>query len=98
MNDHSESDAASFHRRIAARCNNSAWDLVERETLDAGDRAALVRFAATAAYHWKEIGTADNIASAEMLLAWALARAGAGSAAVDAASRAFKHFSEKKSE
>jgi hypothetical protein len=98
MNDHPESDAISFQRRIAARCNNAAWDLIERETLDAGDCVELVRLAATAAYHWKEVGTADNVASAELLLGWALARAGAGSAAVDAASRAFRHFSEKKSE
>jgi hypothetical protein len=98
MNDHSVSDETSFHRRIAARCNNAAWDLIERETLDAGDCVELVRLAATAAYHWKEIGTADNVASAELLLGWALAKAGAGSAAVDAASRAFKHFSEKESE
>jgi hypothetical protein len=98
MSDHSESGALSFHRRIAAHCNNSAWDLIEREILDAGDCVALVRLAATAAHHWREIGTSDNIANAELLLAWALARAGAGLAAVDAASRAFKHFSEKKSE
>jgi hypothetical protein len=98
MSDHSESGALAFHRRIAAHCNNSAWDLIERETLDAGDCVALVRLAATAAHHWREIGTSDNIANAELLLAWALASAGAGLAAVDAASRAFKHFSEKKSE
>jgi hypothetical protein len=98
MSNHSESGAPSFHRRIAAHCNNSAWDLIERETLDAADCVALVRLAATAAHHWREIGTSDNVASAELLLAWALARAGAGLAAVDAASRAFKHFSKKNSE
>jgi len=63
MSDHSESGALSFHRRIAAHCNNSAWDLIEREALDAGDCVALVRLAATAAHHWREIGTSDNVAN-----------------------------------
>jgi len=56
-----------------------------------------VRLAATAAYHRGEIGTESNIAHADLLLSWALARAGAAAPAVVAAGRALKHFTEKPS-
>ena len=97
MSDASAPDTVAWHRRLAVQSNNAAWDLIERERLDAGDCAELVRLAATASSHWKEIGTADNIASADLLFGWALARSGAGPAAVDAAGRAFAHFSAKNS-
>jgi len=98
MSDASAPDTVAWQRRLAVQSNNAAWDLIEREQLDAGEVAELVRLAATASTHWKEVGNADNIASAELLFGWALARAGAGPAAVDAASRAFAHFSAKNSD
>ena len=98
MSNASAPDTAAWHRRLAVQSNNAAWDLIEREQLDAGECAELVRLAATASTHWKEIGNADNIASAELLFGWALARSGAGPAAVDAAGRAFAHFSAKQSD
>ncbi len=98
MSDTSAPETAAWHRRLAVQSNNAAWDLIEREPLDAGDCAELVRLAATASSHWKAIGNADNIARAELLFGWALARSGAGPAAVDAARRAFAHFSAKNSE
>ena len=97
MSDASAPDPVAWHRRIAVQSNNAAWDLIERENLNAGECAELLRLAATAASHWKEIGNADNIASADLLFGWALARSGAGPAAVDAAGRAFAHFSAKQS-
>lgn len=97
MSDASAPDPAAWHRRIAMQSNNAAWDLIERDNLTAGECAELLRLAATASSHWKEIGNADNVASADLLFGWALARSGAGPAAVDAAGRAFAHFSAKQS-
>ena len=86
-----------MHKRIASRCNDAAWDLIEKPDLAASECLALVRFAATASHHWTEIGTARNIAHADVLLAWALARAAAAAPAVDAASRAVTYFTENES-
>ena len=86
-----------MHKRIAAQCNNAAWDLIERDILDAAECLRLVSLAATASFHWGEIRTPDNVAHADLLLAWALARTGAGPAAVCAATRVFNYFAARTS-
>src|SRR5262245_58442652 len=96
MTDAPSSDS-SIRRRIASQCNDAAWNLIEKPELETGECLALVRLAGTAAHHWGEIGTESNIAHADLLLSWALARAGAAAPAVDAADRALKHFAEKPS-
>ena len=83
-----------MQKRIASRCNDAAWNLIEKPDLAASECLALVRLAGTASFHWSEIGTAGNIAHAELLLSWALARAGAAALAVDAAGRALRYFTE----
>src|SRR5687767_8418395 len=93
MSDASPS-SADMHKRIASQCNDAAWDLIEKPELTASECCALVRLAGTASHHWSEIGTAGNIAHAELLLSWALARAGAAALAVDAAGRALRYFTE----
>ena len=82
------------HRQIAARSNNGAWDLIERDGLSAADQAELVGLAATARHHWRAVGGASQIAHAELLFAWALARAGAGAAAMVAGQRALDAFAD----
>ena len=96
----SDSPPAGFEvqKRIASRCNDAAWTLIEKPDLAASDRVALVRLAATASYHWGEIGTERNIAHADLLFAWALACAGAAAPALDAAGRALQYFTDKQSE
>jgi len=88
----------SWHRRIAANCNNAAWDLIEQPNLTPGQLHELFRLAATASYHWQIVGTATNIAHANLLYSWAAARSGAGSIAVDSARLALAHFSDNPSE
>jgi hypothetical protein len=88
---------AEMQKRIASRCNDAAWNLIEKPELEPGECLALVRLAGTAAYHWSEIGTEHNVAHADLLFSWALARAGAAAPAVDAAGRALKYFTEKQS-
>jgi hypothetical protein len=83
-----------MQKRIASKCNNAAWDLIEKPDLDTSECSALVRLAGTASHHWSEIGTARNMAHADLLFAWALARAGAAAPATDAAERALRYFTE----
>ncbi len=89
--------AAELQKRIASRCNDAAWNLIEKPELEPDECLALVRLAGTAAYHWGEIGTEGNVAHASLLFSWALARAGASALAVDAARRALEYFTEKQS-
>ncbi len=87
-----------LRKRIASRCNDAAWTLIEKAELSASECIALVRLAGTASYHWNEIGTASNIAHADLLFSWALARAGAAALAVDAADRALQYFTQNPSQ
>jgi len=96
MSDSSPSDS-EMHDRIASRCNDAAWNLIEKPYLAASECLALVRFAGTASHHWNEIGTARNMAHADLLFSWALARAQAAPPAVDAGARALKYFTENES-
>ena len=98
MNEPAATSSTALHRGIATQCNNAAWALIEQPDLDAGERTELVRLAATASYHWHVIGTPNNIAHADLLFSWALARADAGPTAVDAARRALLHFTENQSQ
>jgi len=83
---------SELHRRTAATCNDAAWNLIERSCLDAAGLTQLLTAAATARHHWREIGTPTNVAHADLLLAWAMARAGAGQPAMQLAGEAFSHF------
>lgn len=87
-----------MQKRIASQCNDAAWALIEKPDLAASECFALVRLAGTASYHWGAIGTAGNIALADLLFSWALARVGAAAPAVDAAGRALRYFTENQSE
>src|SRR5262245_61238233 len=88
---------AEMHKRIASQCNNAAWNLIEQPDLSVSECFSLVRLAGTASHHWSEIGAAGNIAHADLLFSWALARAGAAALAVDAAGRALRYFTERQS-
>lgn len=89
---HSMPAHVELWRQVASRCNDAAWTLIEKSELSENECIALVRLAGTASYHWNEIGTASNIAHADLLFSWALARAGAAAPAVDAAVRALQYF------
>ncbi|MBO0345336.1 hypothetical protein J0X15_08900 [Roseibium sp. CAU 1637] len=58
----------------------------------------LANLAATARFHWQAVGAPEGIAHANLLFAWAMAKAGAGDAALLAASDALAHFKDKPSE
>jgi hypothetical protein len=93
----SSASSSEIQKRIASRCNDAAWELIEKPELAPVECLALVRFAGAAFHHWSEIGTARNIAHADLLFSWALARAGAAAPAVDAGGRALSFFTENHS-
>lgn len=84
-------------KRIAATCNNEAWDILELDNPDLGQIARLVACAATAQFHWHLVGTENNKAYADLLMAWALARAGVGAVALPLARETLSHFERSSS-
>lgn len=83
-----------FAKSVAASSNNEAWDILELDNPDLEQVARLVACAGTAQFHWNTVGTENNKAHANLLLAWALARAGAGPVALQLAQLALSHFEE----
>lgn len=82
----------AMHNAIAAKSNNLAWDLIEHPALDAAQQVELVVLSATARRHHAAAGLPGPIAHADLLLGWALARAGAGEPAIHAAAGALSYF------
>jgi len=78
-----------WHRRFAMEANNRAWSLSEQHDLNADEKTELLHAATAAAYHWSRVGTADQIAHAELLLGRVYARLGQGELAMKHAQSAF---------
>lgn len=94
MSDREGSSNPETQRQVASECNDAAWTLIERPDLNPKDIAQLLTLAATARHHWHEIGNAGNVAHADLLFAWALARAGVAGASVLLADKALSYFEE----
>ena len=84
--------AEEMSRNVARSCNNEAWALIERDALSAEELATLITLAATARHHWYRVGTQGNKVHADLLCAWAMARAGASDPAVYLADQVVSHF------
>ncbi len=82
----------AWHRQTAARSNNAAWTLLEQVDLSDPDKAALVTAAATARHHWYLVGDDGAKAHADLLLGWAMARAGSGGTALNLTKTALDYF------
>ncbi len=94
MPDQTPPSRLDLQKQIASKCNDAAWDLIEHPNLEPTDIAQLLTLSATARHHWHEVGTEANIAHADLLFAWALARAGVAKAADLLARGAMSHFEE----
>ena len=92
MPDQSPPSTLDLQKQIASKCNDAAWDLIEQPNLEPTDIAQLLTLSATARHHWYEVGTTKNVAHADLLFAWALARAGVSKAADLLARVAMSHF------
>lgn len=71
-----DDEIAKWHRFFAVECNNSAWNLIEREKRTSQEDMELLHCAQAAAFHWDKVGTATNVARADLLLAHAHAKLG----------------------
>ena len=85
----SEQDRKQWHRRFAVEANNRAWTLTEQPHLTADERAELLDAAHAAAHHWNQIGTATQVAQAELLLGRVHAILGHADLALQYATSAF---------
>lgn len=94
MTNETYSNRSEHFKKEASRCNNGAWDLIERPSLDYDDIIQLLTLAATARHYWHREGSPNNIAHADLLFAWALARAGVSDAATVLADSALSYFTD----
>lgn len=83
-----------WNRFMAVNANNLAWDLSTKNRSEAQDQEML-NAAHTAAFHWNEIGTAENNIRATMLLAEVYGLLGYGSTALQYAKDVDTFFSNK---
>jgi hypothetical protein len=51
-----------WHRRFAIDLFNRSWDLLEMEERTADDDAEMLAAAFGSAWHWQQVGTAENVA------------------------------------
>jgi hypothetical protein len=94
----SEEDIAHYHRRFASRANDRAWTLSEKSTLTDEDEVELLETSHAAAYHWRQIGTENQMAHANLLLGRVHSLLGNGRAALKYAQAAFEFMSNRPSE
>ena len=57
-----------FHRYFAIQCNNEFWALSERD-LNAEEKRDLLTIAHASQYHWRQVGTDENIHLAYLAIA-----------------------------
>lgn len=65
----SPTDIDFWQRKLAAQANNRAWALADQPTRSGPEQEEMLQAAHAAAYGWKRVGTASNIAHANQLLA-----------------------------
>jgi hypothetical protein len=57
-----DEEIARWHRRFAVELFNRSWDLLEMPDRSSDDDAEMLAAAFASAYHWMQVGTAENIA------------------------------------
>lgn len=71
-----------MHRWFAVECNNTSWDLSERDTWTEEDERSFLAAAYASAFHWEQVGEPINRARSDMLLAHTHAQLGDGKRAL----------------
>jgi hypothetical protein len=85
-------------RRLAAQANNRAWALAEQESRTPVEEQELLHAAHAARYLWGKIGTAKNVALAELLLGHVHALMGLSASALRYAEAAQAYFASNPGE
>ena len=95
MTTSSDLDPAT-RRALAVSLFNRTWELLEAERDDAGDRLVLAT-ALASRLHWEGIGTDENYAVADWLVAHVASRLGHAGLALDFAAAAHQRATEAES-
>jgi hypothetical protein len=90
-----EEDLRKWHRRFAVESNNRAWTLSEKRELTTEEMSELLDAAHAASHHWSKIGTAAQIAQADLLLGRVHALLGHGELAMKFATAAFDSITSR---
>lgn len=61
-------DLSNFHRYFAIQCNNNFWSLSEGELSD-NDKQKIITIAHASLFHWREVGTEENVQLANLAVA-----------------------------
>jgi hypothetical protein len=79
-------------RALAVRLFNRTWELLDAERDEAGDREVLAT-AMASRLHWQDIGTDENLAAGDWLVAHVASRLGHADLALDFAAAAHERVS-----
>lgn len=66
-----KSSEKEFHRKIAVKCFNAAWNFLDKKDRSVGDDMQMLLLAHASRYHWSLIGELSNFAVGD----WQLSRA-----------------------
>ena len=85
-----EEDIARWHRRFAVELFNRSWDLLETIDRSVEDDAEMLAAAFASAYHWMQVGTAENVALGDHQIAKIASHVGQPALALHYARRALE--------
>jgi len=85
-----DDEVARWHRRFAIELFNRSWDLLEEADRSPDDDAEMLAAAFGSAWHWRQVGTAENRALADHQIAKVASHAGEPGLALHYARRALE--------
>ena len=85
-----EEEDRHWHRRFAIDLFNRSWDLLEQEDRSADEDAEMLAAAFGSAFHWQQVGTAENIALSDHQIAKIASHVGQPALALHYARRALE--------
>jgi tetratricopeptide (TPR) repeat protein len=59
-----------FHRKMARKCFNEAWDYLEKKNRDDSEERTMLHLTHASRYHWVFVGTPQNVAVSD----WQISR------------------------
>jgi hypothetical protein len=83
-------DVRRWNRLFAVELFNRSWDLLEMEERSADDDAEMLAAAFGSAWHWQQVGTAENIALGDHQIAKVASHVGQPALALQYARRALE--------
>jgi hypothetical protein len=83
-------EVARWHRRFGIELFNRSWDLLEQPDRSPDDDAEMLAAAFGSAYHWAQVGTAENRALGDHQIAKVASHAGQPALALHYARRALE--------